>query len=240
MFTKTIIVINLILCQILRTHNWSRRTAWKPFVTFCSAKKNTEINDRFVVLEQSMRESIERVEERINNRFESLDQFLRAEMESAHAEIRAVEEKVRAEAMQRESDDRNLGDVVAAFKSNADERFLKGEKSVTELRDTLRAEIFDHTKRLSDEIGSARRELLQRIESDIEQLTASAADRKELGNFLIDLGMRVQPGDHEQLIDGNGNGNGNGDGDGDGNDTVGVEKDRGFHLEEQENIELFS
>lgn len=158
-------------------------------------KKNTEINERFTSLESGLREAIDRVEERVNNRFESLNHFLRAEMETAHAEIRAVEEKVRAEASQRESDDRNIGEIIGALKTGMEDRFQKNERIANEMRDTLRAEAFEQTRRLTEDLSSVRKELTDRIKRDIESLSQSATHRQDLSKFLIEMGMKIQPGE---------------------------------------------
>ncbi len=161
-------------------------------------KKSNEISERFVSLERSLREAVDRVEERVNGRFDSLDQYLRAEAESTQAEIRMLEEKIRSEAAQRESEDRNLSDLMGAMKSSNDDRMTKADQALSEVRDNTRQEIFTQTKRLSDEISDTRRELLKRIENDIAQYAETVSDRDELGGMLIEMGLRIKPGSADE------------------------------------------
>ena len=60
-----------------------------------------------------------------------------------------------------------------------------------------RTQIFERAKTLSGEIAESSRKLRDTLDHEIGGLKQNAAQRGQLGEWLIELGMRLQPGGGE-------------------------------------------
>ena len=160
-------------------------------------KKNQEIDNRFESLENTLLESMKRVEESMNGRIDSIHQFVKAEIEAVSATAQSVDDRLRSEVDNRRFDLNSMNDVVGALDSKCDDKVGELHSSIEHLGCKSREELKEQVDSLRSEIDSIREELSKQMNSEIEKLSASAAHRSDLSGFLIDLGMKYQTHDSE-------------------------------------------
>ena len=148
-------------------------------------KKTEEIDSRIVEMDRSFHAAVDSLEDRINQRLSALDDFVRAEIESANSKINANAERAREEK-------EATATRISKLNSHCDEEMEKLHVKVNQNHDESRKELFDKCSDLEKQLAKAARELREYTVSEVAGLRHTATDRQNLGDFLIDLGMRLQ------------------------------------------------
>ena len=153
-------------------------------------KKTREIGDQIAALEQRLARSMEDLERRVGSRFESLEQFVRSEIGSAGE--RFAQQKTEFERREAEASDKFRG-----LSETLDQRFSQLETHVGRVESETRSQILDRGKALSDEIEESSRRIKESIERELEALKDKSARRNEMGEMLVEMGMRMTVDDSE-------------------------------------------
>jgi DNA anti-recombination protein RmuC len=77
---------------------------------------------------------------------------------------------------------------ISKAEHEANQRFKQVEKEAQKLHNKLESHIEKVKKELSDSIDSTRSQILKKI----DQLIQEKSDRMELGNMMIEMGMRIK------------------------------------------------
>ena len=81
-----------------------------------------------------------------------------------------------------------------------EERMARLEEKLEQLESTFLDEIEECIKRNGEDISNVRAEILEKLNEELLAVANNASDRAELSDFLIDLGLRIQPDQSEETL----------------------------------------
>ena len=156
-------------------------------------KRTAEISGRIEETEHILRDSIFRMEERVECKLGVLEGLMEDQLKSMGSKIENMDTRVKLEAgsrvQQEEEFKAGIEQVEASFLEKLDsieERFHKFETIIW-------SEMHSLSRKQHQETSALKQDLLQRIEHEISQVNDTTADLTKLGEFLIDLGLKIQP-----------------------------------------------
>ncbi len=153
-------------------------------------QKTREIDNQIGDVERRLQSMISELEQRLNNRFDSLEQYVKGELGSA-------KEQFTAGTSEQERRAHEAGEKVKSLGETLNERFGGFEEKLNKIENEGRSQVFERTKALSDEIAENSRRLHEKIDGELHNLRQSTTKKNELSEMLIELGMRMQPQDHQ-------------------------------------------
>ena len=147
-------------------------------------KKTREISEQINALEKRLGSSMEEFEQRLNRRVESLEQFVKGEIGSAR-------ERFDREQGQLEKRAAETGEKFRGLSEALDQRFSQLETHIGRIESDTRSQILDHSKEMAGEIEASIRRIRESVQNEMEALKQNSARRNELGEMLVELGMRI-------------------------------------------------
>ncbi len=155
-------------------------------------KKTAEISGRLELTEHSLRDAIARMEERINGKIRVLEGLLSDQLASSEARISSVDNRLKVESEARVKQGGYFSRNLEQFEASMNEKINAQEDRVLRFESKIWNELHTRTKKQTDELTSLINELLNRIEAELTSLGRKSADRKEIGDLLIDMGLKIQ------------------------------------------------
>lgn len=142
------------------------------------------IEKRLMRLEEELPKRMAEMREEVRRGLATLEKY-------AQTEIDALNERLRAEAKERDGGDDDL-------RSRVDEMGKAVRKEVTALdgratgaQRELRQQLLDHAKRLDEEIQRRSDDLAAALARAVEELRSEKADRKAVAGILHEVAMRL-------------------------------------------------
>lgn len=147
-------------------------------------KKMREIGDQIGSLESRLGESMEELERRVGSRVDSLEQFVKGEIGSA-------KERFEREQVQLEKRAAETGEKFRGLSESLDQRFSQLETHIGRVESDTRGQLLEHSKEMAGEIEESTRRIREMIDREVESLKQNSARKNELGEMLVELGMRL-------------------------------------------------
>jgi gas vesicle protein len=139
---------------------------------------------RFRQLEELIERSSNEIRETTRRRVEDLERFFQSEINALEGRLRNEREERLAGHNLAGEELRKLGETIQTRLTELQEQALQSSRD-------LRREILDQSKRLDDEIQSARENLSVALERKVQELRHAKTDRSALAAMLNDLAMRL-------------------------------------------------
>jgi len=155
-------------------------------------KRTAEISGRLEIAEHSLRDAMARMEERVNGKIRILEGLLSDQMASSEARISMVDNRLKVESDTRVKQGGYFSRSLEQFEASMNEKINAQEDRVLRFESKIWNELHTRTKKQTDELTSLINELLNRIEAELTSLGSKSADRMEIGDLLIDMGLKIQ------------------------------------------------
>ena len=156
-------------------------------------KRTAEINSRIEENEQNLRDALIRMEERVESKLNVLETLLSEKMSAVESHIDSVDGRLKKEAKTRSKEVEETRRSLQEKESSLNDRVHSLEDQLHQVEKKIWDELHRRFNQQSEQIAQLRKELLERLNNDVTAVADKSADRVELGDFLIDLGMRIQP-----------------------------------------------
>lgn len=155
-------------------------------------KKTAEISGRLELTEHSLRDAMARMEERVNGKIRVLEGLLSDQLASSEARISSVDNRLKVESETRVKQGGYFSRNLEQFEASMNEKINAQEDRVLRFESKIWNEMHTRNKKQTDELTSLINELLKQIEAELTSMGSKSADRMEIGDLLIDMGLKIQ------------------------------------------------
>jgi hypothetical protein len=156
-------------------------------------KRTAEISGRIEETEHILRDSIFRMEERVECKLGVLEGLMEDQLKSMGAKIENMEARVKLEAGSRVQQEEDYKADVEKVEASFSEKLNSIEERFHKFETIIWSEMHSLSRKQHQEMSDMKLDLLKRIEDEVSQVNDTTADLTKLGEFLIDLGLKIQP-----------------------------------------------
>lgn len=156
-------------------------------------KRTAEISGRITEAEHSLKGALSRLENELGNKIGVVETMVEDQMESHETRISSIDNRLKSEADTRIKQGENLRKSIDETESTLTERINAIEDRLHKFETKIWSELHSRSKKHEEDISALRTELFERISDELSVVADKAPDRRELGDFLIDLGLKIQP-----------------------------------------------
>ena len=144
-----------------------------------------DYDSRFQRLEEHLAQEAAEIRADVQKRLETLESFMKGEVES-------ITNRANTEQSERSSAIEKLGRDLAEAAKNLDLRIKSLDEQTAKETHTLRQQLLDQSKALSDEIREKHDQMRAGLDRETEQIRGAMTGREALAEMLSEVALRLK------------------------------------------------
>ncbi|MDF1811639.1 MAG: hypothetical protein P1V20_05480 [Verrucomicrobiales bacterium] len=156
---------------------------------FGNRKAEVRVRTVHVDPEPSPEDELQRVETKIDTKLSFIEDLI----ETSETRIGSIDSRLKSEAATRIKHDEEFRKSLDKTAKSTADRIASLEDRLDNIEREMKSELQSRSDHFADEMASLREEIFGHIDARFASLSDRTTDRFELGDLLIDLGLKIQP-----------------------------------------------
>lgn len=156
-------------------------------------KRTAEISGRIEETEQCLRDAIYRMEERVERKLGVIEGLLEDQTHASASRTKSVDNRLKVETDYRIKQGNEIRKALEQVEASFTEKIVSLEERFHKFETIVWNELHALSVKQEEEFSGMRTEIHRRIEEEYSSVADQTADLAKLGDFLIDLGLKIQP-----------------------------------------------